>query len=266
MRSESADLRSVEREIEKELSKKPKRKRVRAKRGRTRRRKKTEYEKKLDRYRKRVGRKRLSAMEKEALKKYTAAQVDKGINVSQKTWSRRINKYRKTTGKEPDQETLWRLRFETAEKVLKESESGGIITPPGEPEGEKWAKYTQGKMSFDWYDLPPWVRKWSRNSNDFLYQNQALLWYGGRIRFPEDMDKFVNGRDWTAESFVRTVMQEKARGTEYVWDPENTYSKTMLILRSEWENTQETHSDVNNNLLYKPKDWNKVDKDKIVYV
>lgn len=220
--------------------------------------KKSEYQKKLDKYRKITGRKRVSKNEKELLRKYSVAQVKKSLTLKESTHKRRIREYEKKIGRKASEGEKEELRYLTANELFKErgkedDKDGGA----GEGK-EEWAEFSDVSISFDWYDLPPYIRTLGRHSSGIMYRNQELFW-GRGFRLPEDIIGMSDGNDMSVYGFLRAVFAGGTRMSKRItYDPGNTGVIDMLILRDEWSNVDSLHPDFKNNKLYKPKDWSRV--------
>lgn len=195
------------------------------------------FMKRADEYRKLTGKSRILRPEREALMSYTAKQVFKHRDDKRDSWLKRINSYQAKFG-EPGIDELNDLRYADVATVARRYGAKPLARKKDEyVEWDDWLTFSEPEREvFGWYDLPGWVRRLGRKSNEFLYLNADILWGSGFI-VPDSIPYLVSGSDVSVETFVKTVIGSpkgagryhmEARGKEI-----HIYDKTEWDLKSE---------------------------------
>lgn len=217
--------------------------------------------KKIDKYRKLTKKHRLSLSEKRALLLYTPNQVAKEQTLSQKTYQKRLDAFRKLVAREIEPGEHASLRYLTPKQLAKKSSTQTAIepnsetTPTNSPDDfPDTFTAVEFPTNIRWWDIPENLRRSSteRRSRGVLYENQDFFWTN-----PESIKLgsfFAAGSDGISQTVIGAVRQilVATGNTNILIDPNDT-GKRFAVYKEEWDNVEELAPDYTESRQYRKK-------------
>lgn len=213
--------------------------------------------KKMSAYKELTKKKRLSLDEKRALLSYTPKQVARERNLSQKSYQKRLDAFRKLTGREIEPGEYARLRYLTPKQLIRNDNTAIADAQKEESATDNFPDIftpVEFPTNIRWWDIPESLRRSAteRRSRGILYENQEYFWNNPEsIKLGAFFFAGVNGISQTVIGAARQILVATGN-TNILIDPKDSGAR-FAVYKEEWDNVEELSPDYTESRAYRKK-------------